>query len=507
MSDTFYINAETRGNNILLTYSHGNEVKYVKVPNYKPVLFFEAHNVATKFKELVTGVPLVPKVFDNIREANQAIRDARDIEGTVLYGNRNFHYAFLHQQFKDMETSYNPDMIRGFILDIECPSEVGFPDPGKAEWPINLMGIHDTFTKKYHIWGLDKFDINRYADKLIESGVQPEEVIYHEHIEEVIMLDHMLTWWNDNCPAYISGWNTSTFDNPYLCHRLQKMGLDINKLSPWGVTTIREGEFLGKPEFKVNILGIADLDYLELYKKNRFKVQESYKLDHIAHVELGKKKVDYSQVAADLRTLHKKDWDLYTTYNVMDCALVKQLDDKLGYLAITIAVAYAAGINLSDVKSPVATWENIIFRDQIDKGIVLPPKKNNDKVGYEGGYVKFPQQGKHKYVCSFDLNSLYPHLIMGSNISPEKITPIVVPDATVDFILEGVATEKRMFNMPDGNYSVCASGNTFLNDEMGVAGQQMDRLYKERKSIKKEMLTHEQNEVNAETELKKRGLL
>jgi DNA polymerase elongation subunit (family B) len=493
MSKTFYINCETRGNNLLLTYGHGDQVNYVKVPSFKPVMYTEAHGQETIFRDLVSGVPLLPKQYDSIREANQAIREARDVDGISMYGTRQFNYAFLHKQFKDMESSYNPDMIRGFILDIECPSEVGFPDPGKAEWPIDVMGIYDTFTKKYHIWGLKQFNVDKYADKLREEGVDPADIIYNHIEEEVIMLDHMLRWWNRNTPAYLTGWNTSTFDNPYLCHRLQRLGLDMNQLSPWGVTTIREGEFMGKPEFKVNMLGIADLDYLELYKKNRFKVQESYKLDHIAHVELGKKKVDYSEVAANLRTLNKKDWDLYTTYNVMDVALVKQLDDKLGYLAITFAVAYAAGINYSDVKSPVATWENIFFRDQIDKGVVLPPKKHHEKVSYEGGYVKFPHQGKHRWVCSFDLNSLYPHLIMGSNISPETITPIIVSDATVDNILEGVATCKRTFDMPDGNISVCASGYTFSNDKLGIAGEQMNKLYVERKQIKKEMLAHEQD--------------
>ena len=265
---------------------------------------------------------------------------------------------------------------------------------------------------------------------------------------------------------------------------------------------------MGRMEQKAHILGVADLDYLELYKKNRFKVRESYKLDFIAHIELGKKKADYSEVAENLRTLHKKDWDLYTTYNITDVALVKQLDDKFGYLNITFAVAYAAGINYSDVQTPVGTWENIFYRDQIDKGVVLPNKKDHDKSKYEGGYVKYPQVGKHRWIVSFDLNSLYPHLIMGSNISPETITPIQVPDATVESILLGMHTGQRAYQYPEGhNVSVCASGYTFTNEFEGVMGQQMNRLYKERKAIKKEMLQHEQKMVDAENELKRRGLL
>lgn len=503
MSNTWYINSEVRGNNILLTYVHDGVVKYAKVPNYAPVLFFEGNDPTYNFKDAVDGIRLMPRKFKSIREAQNEIRSAREVSGHKVYGNRNFNYTFLHENFTDMENSYNSDLIRGFILDIECPSEVGFPDPGKAEWPINVMGIYDTKTKKYYIWGLEEYDIAKYADKLLEEDVDPNDVVYHHIPVESDMLAHMADWWSKNHPAYLSGWNTSTFDNPYLVHRLMKCGINPGLLSPWGVTTTREREFMGKPVHKAYILGVADLDYIELYKDNRFKVRESYKLDFIAHVELGKKKVDYSEVASSLRTLHKEDWDLYTTYNVMDVALVKQLEDKLGYLEITFAVAYAAGINYSDVSSPVATWENILYRDLINDGIVLPPKKNNDKVSYEGGYVKAPQQGKHRWVVSFDLNSLYPHLIMGSNISPETITPMVVPDATVENILGGVKTGNRMFNMPEGNVSVCASGYTFTNEFQGVAGRQMHKLYIERKGIKGEMLGHEQDVEDIKAE---RGL-
>jgi DNA polymerase elongation subunit (family B) len=241
-------------------------------------------------------------------------------------------------------------------------------------------------------------------------------------------------------------------------------------------------------EYKVNICGIADLDYIDLYKKNRFITRESYKLDFIASVELDRKKVDYSEVASDLRTLHKKDWELYATYNVVDVALIVQLEEKLGFLGITFAVAYAAGINYGDVSSPVATWENIFFRDLINKKIILPNKKNHDKVSYEGAFVKAPQVGKHRWVCSFDLNSLYPHIIMGWNMSPETITSKVVPQVNVDMMVNG-----EHYDRPDGDLAVAPSGNTFLRSVQGIAGAQMERLYKERKSIKREMLAHEQD--------------
>lgn len=486
----FYLNCEQKGNNLLLTYAHNDEVKYKKINDYKPSLYYEA-NQSTNYRQLIGGGFLQKKSFDSIRDANNAISEAREISGLSIHGNRNFNLTFLHENFADMETSYNPDLIRGFYLDIECPSETGFPDPGKAEWEINAMCIFDTFTKKYYQWGLKPYDINTQTQRLLDEGIKASDIVYFQHNNEMSLLEHMLTWWSENYPTYITGWYTSTFDLPYIANRLQRVGLDMGRLSPWGSVFVRESEFMGRAEHKCFISGIADLDYVELYKKNRFITRESYKLEFIGQVELGRAKVDYSDVASSLRDLHKKDWDLYITYNVVDVHVVRMLEEKLGFIGITQAVAYAAGINFSDVSSPVATWENIIYRDQINNGVVLPPKKNNDKASYDGGYVKVPQVGKHRWVCSFDLNSLYPHLIMEFNISPEKITPLVVPEVNVDMMTDG-----QFFNMPAGNLSVTPTGNTFKNDSMGVAGQQMERLYAERKAIKKIMLAHEQDVEN-----------
>lgn len=494
---TFYINSIVRGNDVCLTYCHEDEVKYARIRDYKPTLFYQNHSGGNSgFTELVSGINLSPKQFDNIRQANKAIKDAREVEGLTIYGNRNFNLTFLHENFANMEKSYNEKYIRGFNIDIECPADFGFPDVGRAEWPINLMTIYDTFTDKFQVWGLNECDLENLKDALEEKSVSLDQVDYRAFETEDELLADMIEWWQQNYPAYVTGWNTSTFDLPYLCNRLRNLGFDIDKLSPWNTTFIREGEFMGKPEYKVYIDGVADLDYIELYKKNRFITRESYKLGVIGEVEGISGKVDFSEEANNLRTLHKVNWSKYVLYNIQDVNLVKMLDEKLGYLSITFAVAYAAGINFDDVSSPVATWENIFYRQLIRNRVVLPPKQSHDKVNFEGGYVKPPHTGKHRWVCSFDLNSLYPHIIMGWNISPETITPKMAA-VNVNHMVEGLE-----FNAPDGDLAIAPSGNTFRRNVQGVAGQQMERLYKERKSIKGEMLTHEQNVVTIKDAIK-----
>ncbi len=486
MDNIFYLNCEAKGNNILLTYSQDGQTKYHKVTDYKPELFVKTHN-KTNYKDLITGQNLMRKTYSNLWEAGKAIRDARDNSDYSLYGNRKFNYSFLNENFTNMEDSYDEKLIRGFLLDIECPAERGFPDSSLAEWPINLLTIRDSLTEKYNVWGLGEYDAKKYLDKLLESGVSEDDIIYHQFTEETDLLESFLSYWENNYPQYVSGWNSSTFDIPYIYNRLQRMGFNCNRLSPWNSCRIRDFEDKGREYQKVYITGIADLDYLDLYKKNRFITRPSYKLDYISEIELGVKKVDYSDIAPDLKTLWKVDWDIYTTYNIIDVALLQKLEEKLGFLSITFAVAYYAGINYGDVSSPVATWENIFYRELIKDGIILPPKKDNMKVKFEGGYVKFPQKGKHRWVCSFDLASLYPHLIMQYNISPETLMRYFVTNVDVDIMSKGVEFERKE------DVVVCPTGNTFTKKFKGMMPKQMLKLYLERNAIKSKMLEHKKD--------------
>lgn len=496
MSNLFYLNCVQRGSNILLTYSQDGETKYQKINDYKPSMFTESMG-PTGFTELLTGKHMLKKTYNSMWEANQAIRAAHDTEGATIYGNRNFHYTWLHEHFKDMETSYDASLIRGFIIDIECPADKGFPEPTLAEWAINLMCIHDSKTGLYDVYGLHEYNIERYMDKLIAGGVKREEVVYHQFDTENELLEGMLSYWENNYPQYITGWNITQFDMPYIYNRLQRCGFNPNRLSPWGSVRVRDfTNKFQKDAQNIIISGISDLDYLDMYRDSpAVPNRASHKLDFILQIEKLSGKIDFSDIAPDLKTLCKVDWDLYSTYNIIDVAGVKALNDKYGLIEIAFAVAYAAGINYSDVSSPVNTWENIFYRDLIKDNIILPPKKFHEKLPFEGGYVKHPQTGKHRWVCSFDLASLYPHLIMQFNISPETITPMMVSGINVDSMAEGTPYQVPPINL---NLAVCPTGNTFKRDAAGIFPRLMLRLYLERKAIKAEMLIHEQDVVDIE---------
>ena len=67
-------------------------------------------------------------------------------------------------------------------------------------------------------------------------------------------------------------------------------------------------------------------------------------------------------------------------------------------------------------------WDNYIYCELLKRKIAIPPKKEAVKnAKYAGAYVKEPKPGRYDWVVNFDLNSLYPHLIMQYNISPETL--------------------------------------------------------------------------------------
>ena len=230
-------------------------------------------------------------------------------------------------------------------------------------------------------------------------------------------------FWTKNYPDIITGWNTKFFDLPYLCNRIKYLVGDkvINKLSPWGLIEQEQITVRGRAQTAYDIKGITMLDYLDLYKKFISIRQESYKLDYIAKVELGGDGKDTNPYDT-FREWYTNDFQSFVDYNIKDVEIVDQLEDKLKLIELILTMAYEAKINYQDVFSEVRFWDTLIYNFLLKKNIHLPPRGDNVKEEkYTGAYVKTPQVGEHKWIVSFDINSLYPHLIMQYNISPEKM--------------------------------------------------------------------------------------
>jgi len=468
----FYTDVLLLGDDILYRgYEHGEPVSYRE--KIRPTLFFVPKNQQkeSKFRTL-DGRYAHPKRFDGAREARNAIEQYAGVDGMEVHGYDRFVYQFIADKFPD-EVRFDMDQMSIYTIDIEVGCDNGFPSVEACQEEMLCITVKNLITKEVITWGTREF---------VPKGTE-----YRVFWKEVEMLEDFHLWWTNNTPDIITGWNCNLYDIPYICRRLQRvLGEKWKKsLSPWNRVIEREVEIRGRKQIQYDISGVAILDYLDLYRKFTYSAQESYRLDHIANVELGQKKIDHSEYE-NFKEFYTKDWQKFVEYNIVDVELVDRLEDKMKLIELALTLAYDAKVNLGDVYSQVRMWDTLIYNDLKQRNIVVPPVHRSDKSEqYAGAYVKDPEPGGYDWVVSFDLNSLYPHLIMQYNISPETLVERRHPTVTVEKLL---AQEVEI----DGEYAVCANGAQYRKDIHGFLPEMMQRIYDDRKIYKGKMLAAKQ---------------
>ena len=470
----FYTNALEYGNNILVR-GYDDGVAFSERVPYKPRMFVPSKKPNPGWHD-IRGLPLDRVDFESMREAKDFIQRYEGVTNFSIYGLPRFIYCYLNEAYPD-EVVYDRELINVAFIDIEVSSEFGFPEVDRATDPV----ISITLKKKgiFHVWGLHPYETKR------------NDVFYHECKNEKELLVRFLSEWaHEGYPDIISGWNVTFFDIPYLYNRIRAVlgETDANRLSPWKIIKSRQVRTkFNKEQTAINIGGIATLDYLEMYQKFTYTQQESYRLDHIASVELGQKKLDHSEYET-FKEFYTQNWQKFVEYNIVDVELVDRLEDKMKLIELAITMAYDAKVNYVDVFYQVRMWDNIIFNYLKKRNIVIPPKERTTKSDrYAGAYVKEPKPGVYDWVVSFDLNSLYPHLIMQYNISPETLLDHRHPSISVDKILN----KELDFSDLNGQ-TVCANGALFDTTKRGFLPELMEKIYKERTVYKKKMLAAKQ---------------
>jgi len=463
----FYKNVDQVGDRILVRGCDGyKEIRFRD--EFRPTLYVKSKK-ESKFTTLY-GEHVRPIQPGGIRDCKQFCQQYEDVDGFEISGNQAYLYQWISDNFPG-EVDYDPSKIRVFTIDIETAAENGFPDIESADQEILLISVKDSFTGLYHVWGSKPFT-NKHAD-----------VSYTQCAHEQELLQKYLAWWIENYPDVITGWNVQLFDVPYICNRLARVLGDKQTkfFSPWKLLSSREIYIQGRKNISYDVSGITVLDYLDLYRKFTYTNQESYRLDHIALVELGSKKLDHSEFDT-FKEFYTQDWQKFVEYNIHDVRLVDQLEDKMKLMDLAFTLAYDAKVNLEDVFSQVRMWDSIIYNYLRKKNIVIPPKIKNQKSDkYAGAYVKEPKPGRYDWVVNFDLNSLYPHLIMQYNISPETLRETRHSSASVEGILNG---EVQI----DGDDCVCANGAQYRKDVRGFLPELMEKIYDERSIYKRNMI-------------------
>jgi DNA polymerase elongation subunit (family B) len=496
----FYTNVQVFGNNILYRgIVNGKRVK--EKVEYSPSLYIPSKKI-TNFTSL-DGDYLDQKLFGTLRDARDYIKQFDGVSNAPkIYGQTRFEYAYIADQHHGM-VDYDFEKISIAVIDIEVgsPDAGGFPDPYEANAPITAIGI------KYLNGPMYVFGCGDYETKGDE--------IYVKCRDEHSLCKQFMELWKAHCPDILTGWNTKFFDEPYIINRFRKiLGDDVTKkLSPWGYIGERKTVINGRQLIAYNIMGVESLDYIELYKwyAPSGKSQESYKLESIAQVELGEGKLSYDEYD-NIFDLYKYDFQKYIEYNIKDIELIVKMEEKLKLLELAVTLAYDTKTNFSDVFAQTRMWDSLTYAYLFEKGIIVPPRIVKDKdSAFEGAYVKEVQVGKHDWVASFDLTSLYPSLMMQYNMSPETIIePENYTDEMREILSQGITLEKLLKKEVDlsqlKNASITPNGQFFRTDFKGFMPSLIETMFKDRQDAKKMMLREKQELELVLTEMEKRNL-
>jgi DNA polymerase elongation subunit (family B) len=451
---------------------------------YRPTLFVPAKGDSDW--HTLEGTPVSPTKFESIKEGMEYVERYKDVEGFTFYGQTQFQYQYITETYPKT-IQWDKDLIKMFSIDIETATENGFPNVSEANEEVLLITIKDNHHKQIVTFGSRPYMTDR------------KDVKYMQCTDESNLLKTFVVFWSNNYPDVVTGWNINGFDIPYLVNRIRLVLGDeyVKRLSPWGIVNDKKAYVGGGTTINsYSFVGISVLDYLDLYKKFTYTNQESYKLDYIASVELGKKKLENPE--DNFKDFYTNHWKTFVDYNIHDTELVDMLEDKMKLIELVYTLAYSSKINYEDVFSPVRMWDCIIFNYLYERNIAIPLKEENGKSEvFEGAYVKDPLVGPHKWVASFDLNSLYPHLIMQYNMSPETLTDTRI-DTNVDKLL--VSTP---MNVPVG-LSTSGNGWCYTKEKRGFLPALMEEMYNNRSKFKKQMLKAEQEyEHNKDPQLVK----
>tara|TARA_Y100000310_G_C20702883_1_gene831618 strand:+ start:9672 stop:12311 length:2640 start_codon:yes stop_codon:yes gene_type:complete len=459
---------------------------------YRPYYYVETTNSNSCDAMSLYNTPLKKREFPNEYHRRQAIQKLKNnetgqFEDIRLFENIGTQQQFLidqyHQQNDSLDFSQFP--IKFVFIDIETYSPNEFPSPEKAKDTINVITCYDSITQKFYTWGLGDWKHSR------------DDVIYVSCVSERELLVKFIDWIKKDPPDILSGWNSELFDIPYIINRVMKvLGEDsARELSP--VQTIYSRDLVsqfGKYNTRWHIKGMSCVDYLDVYKKFSQGLRQSYKLDDIAEHELNQKKVDYGDQS--LAELSQSDWQTFVDYNIQDVNLLVRMEEKLRYLELLRMLAYTG---LTPFENAMGTLNVITGAGVIEarkQNMIVPTfvKPVRDTGKFEGAYVGEPKRGFQDYIISFDVNSLYPNVMISLNLSPEtKMGKFEIQSDGKVLLTKAkgkpnTLTKENLYKgVKEAQLSVSRAQVLFSQKNKGIFPQIVDNFYKERVKIRREM--------------------
>lgn len=507
---------EKRGPNIYQRYVE-NGVRNREIIAFKPELYLlNQTNSQTVDARDLNNNPLNRVPFDSIDEMNNFVEQYKNIDGFKVFGARDPLVQFVAQNYKG-KIEFDANVIVGGLVDIEVASGVvvngvyvpgPFPEPEDAKYPISMLTIYSTKTKKFHVWALEVFQKHRlgtYTHNPGHKDIGELNVAYKGFDDEPAMLADMISFWQDQEFDFTSGWYYEEFDTPYLVNRIKNVlgAAFANRLSPWGVIKAKTIKNVAGDTQTYDIFGVACLDLLNLYKKHAGIEPPNWKIDTIGDLMGVGGKIDYED-EGDLGTLYFTNFQKSVEYNIQDVNLVKKLEAKKQLFMLTFTLAYLTKSNYRDTMATVRPWTSLMYSTLHERGMETEIKSvYQGTIDIVGGFVRTVIPGKYKWVVSFDLNSLYPHCMQQYNLGTETIlapneVPQEVNDAIpIDITIDGLVNKEYDLSvLSKHKLSMTANRQFFENDRMSVFSEITRGIYNQRAAVKKDMKKLEQELVD-----------
>lgn len=539
-----YLNVVSNYNKILITESNDSGEIRFREDCFEPEVFVPELEDSGGFKTLLENDPLRRIKFEDIAEYRSYTREKEYVENFEMFNLIAPEYQYIRQMYSKSQpvSSY-----KYWHFDIETDLDEGdkFSNPKGANAAVTFFQIKESDTGNVYVFSW----LGQYTPK-------KKNVTYFYCENEYEMFTKFIKLMYQRKPWLIHAWFGDNFDFLYIVNRSIKLGFEEDVWSPFGIMKDHKAVIFGKVEKIKKPEGIIWLDTVDVYKKLNPGGREKWSLDFIAKYHKIESKLDWGssgfrsfkdfirgnydpeydedktsilyklsqkdQTSEIKRQIKKEAFDLFVDYSIRDVEVLYALDQKLKLFDVMLNIQHTMRCNMYDVLGTTKPWTIFIYNELYDKKIAIPDKTKMSDREYGGGYV-YAMPGKHGWVMTLDVASMYPSAIRQGNLSPETYVPIekvssklrnaifdsgiyLAPDC--EYIYMNLPMEKKeelaeLLKLE--NLSMGVNGTLYQRDKFGIIPELVERIYYDRKEHKKKMKEAQKIVESIKIELKERG--
>mgnify|MGYP006084553989 CR=1 FL=1 len=401
---------------------------------------------------------------------------------------------------------------RELYFDIECEIGGALTEEYIQTAPMTITSIAWWDKSKDH-WSILILDKKGQLSHTKTGESKNKEIIPVRTEQELLM--KFIEAFREINPDILIGYNSDYFDIPYLYYRIcNVLGSDVaNYLSPLNgevqepIKSKKFSKYFYGMDQYVKIAGIESLDYMRLHRKYSWKDEPSWRLDAIGEKYVGMNKIEYE---GNLDQLFETDIHKFIQYNFRDVEILKLLDEKLDYIALTKNISHKGNHNYEEVYYNSITQDGAISAYLLSQNIIPPNREKHPrkKEGYAGGWLFCPKAGLYKNMFDLDLTSLYPSIIMTLNIGKETLVARIIDaddrnnrlglndlkemEPESQLLIHNMITNtqemrpvvKVIKSIEDYNLTVSANGCMFRTDKESTLSTILNKWFKQRVEFK-----------------------